>query len=101
MQGMYSCDAIDACGADSIISTSYRLLRDALLCDALRRHRRSLRRHLGCHDECRSLNSVRPCRGSLFRMGDLLLTDILLHFVHRLRLMLLRRMGVAENHVDL
>jgi hypothetical protein len=34
-------------------------------------------------------------------MGNLLLNDIPLHHVHRLRLMLLSRMGIAENHIDL
>lgn len=46
------------------------------------------------------LNDVRHLRRWSLRVGNLLFADILLHLVHRLRPMLLRRMGVAENHVD-
>jgi hypothetical protein len=47
------------------------------------------------------LNGVRDLQRYSLRMGNLLLADKLLHLVHRFGLMLLRRMGVAENHIDL
>lgn len=47
------------------------------------------------------LNSERCLRCHTLGMGNLLLANEQLHLLHCLRLMLLRRVCIAENHVDL